>query len=133
MLQLKGHWATVLLSLAAALALAACAAPQLNPRLRITNSGTVPIENLTVIFPDERIPFGDIAAGATTDYADVPKGVYNYAAYELEVNGQLVTQPVIDWVGEEPIEGSEFTYTIDFDPSRPALQVVQLLNVTKDR
>lgn len=53
-------------------------------------------------------------------------------AYRLEVNGQTVTQPVLDWVGEEPIDGATFTYTIELDPSRPLLQIVRLISVTKD-
>lgn len=62
----------------------------------------------------------------------VPNGVYRYAAYRLEVNGQTVTQPVLDWVGEEPIDGAAFTYTIALDPGRPLLQIVRLISVTKE-
>jgi hypothetical protein len=102
-------------------------------RLRITNSGAFPIKSLSVWFPEDRIKFGDVPAGATTDYVDVPRGVYSYAAYELQVNGQLITQPVIDWVGERPLAGTDFTYVLDFDPGRETFQVVQLVNVNKDR
>jgi hypothetical protein len=62
----------------------------------------------------------------------VPNGVYGYAAYRFEVDGQEVTQPVIDWVGEAPLDADTVTYTVDFDPSRPGLQMVQLLDVTQD-
>ena len=103
-----------------------------NPRLRITNSGMQAIENLTVLFPEDEIAFGDIPAGATTEYKEAPGGVYGYAAYRLEIDGQIITQPVIDWVGEVPMEGKSFTYKLDFDPSRPQLQMAQLIEVTKD-
>jgi hypothetical protein len=102
------------------------------PRLRIINSGTQDIKNLTVWFPEDEIEFGDIPAGATTPYKHVPHGVYHYAAYRLDINGENVTQPVIDWVGEEPMPGESFTYTLDFDANRPQLQPIQLTNVTQD-
>jgi len=77
--------------------------------------GSAPIRNLTVLFPEEQVHFGDVAVGATSTYVDVQHGVYRYAAYRLEVDGTLVTQPVIDWVGEEPMEGQSFTYSLAVD------------------
>jgi hypothetical protein len=102
------------------------------PRLRITNVGSTPILGLSVVFPYDRISFGDIPVGATTQYKAVPSGVYRAAAYSLRIDGAIVTQPVLDWVGEEPMEGHAFTYALDVDPRRPQLQVVQLVNVTRD-
>lgn len=102
------------------------------PRLRVTNGGSVPASALTVLFPRDEIEFGDVAPGATTGYRTVPNGVYRYAAYRLVVNGQTVTQPVIDWVGESPMEGTAFTYTIAVNPNRPGILVVDLVGVAKD-
>jgi len=102
------------------------------PRLRMTNSGTIAIKNLTVLFPQDQIEFGDIPAGTMTEYRKVPNGVFRYAAYRFEINGQVITQPVIDWVGEEPMAGNAFTYTIDIDFNRPKLQRVLLISVTRD-
>jgi hypothetical protein len=102
------------------------------PRLRIKNQSSSTVKNLTVLFPEDRVEFGDIPAGVTTEYREVPHGVYHYSAYSLEINGQMITQPVTDWVGEKPIEGDDFTYTIDMDPSRGARAVVRLIKVTKD-
>ena len=101
-------------------------------RLRITNRGTVPLEDLVVLFPEERIEFGDVAPGATTEYVEVPEGVYGYAAYEYDLNGERVTQPVLDWMGEEPREGVDFTYVLEYDPGRPPLQRIQLREVVQD-
>jgi hypothetical protein len=85
--------------------LASCKSPPpQTSRLPITNSGTDSVKNLTVQFPHDQIPFGDIPAGTTTEYKEVPSGVFPYAAYRFEMDGQPITQPVIDWVGEEPIE-----------------------------
>ena len=87
-------------------------------RLRITNSGSIDIAKLVILFPQDRIEFGDVPAGTTTVYKDVPNGVFAYAAYEFEVDDEIITQPVIDWMGESPMSGTLFTYTIDFDPNR---------------
>ena len=114
-------------------ALAACAAPQpAAPRLRLVNSGANDIENLIVLFPDAQIEFGDVPAGAATGYQHAPNGVYSYAAYRFDLNGEQITQPVIDWVGEAPLPGDSFTYTIAFDPSQPAIFMIQLVDVTQD-
>jgi hypothetical protein len=135
--------AVLLLVSAVVLALvAACGSPAAptatpvpqGPQLRITNSGSVPIEGLVVLFPEDRVEFGDVARGETTVYRDVPNGVYNYAAYEFVVNGETVTQPVIDWVGESPRPGQAFTYVLDFDPNRDGeMFAMQLVQATVDR
>ena len=127
LLRLAALW----LALSASLAGCGSPTPQ-TPRLRITNSGSQSIQNLTVLFPEDRIEFGDVPAGGTTEYKHAPNGVYNYAAYRYEVDGQTVTQPVIDWVGEAPMAGDSFTYTINVDSSRPELQRVQLVDVARD-
>lgn len=110
----------------------ACAPNAQGQRLRIVNQGSAPITNLRVLFPDQEIGYGDVAANATTEYKVAPKGVYAYAAYRYDVNGETVTQPVIDWVGETPIEGNAITYTIRYDPARPPLQRIELVTVTRD-
>jgi len=89
-----------------------------NSRLRITNNGVVDVKGLTIIFPEDRIEFGDIPAGETSEYRDVPHGVFRYAAYRLQVSGNTIEQPVIDWVGERPMDGLAFTYAIEVDPDR---------------
>lgn len=106
--------------------------PVSGPRLRIRNVGEHDLKNLTVLFPDSRIPFGDVPAGSTSDYQPAPNGVYNYGAYAFEVNGEVVTQPVIDWVGESPRPGQSFTYVLDFDPAREGMLMVELVEVLAD-
>jgi hypothetical protein len=102
------------------------------PRLRVINAGALPIEDLVILFPDERINFGDLAPGETSEYQPVQNGVYGYAAYELTHNGETVMQPVLDWMGASPLSGSQFTYVIDFDPTRPQMQQVMASEVISD-
>ncbi len=104
--------------------------PEDMPRLRIQNVGARDIQGLTVIFPGGRIDFGDIPAGATTAYLPAPGGVYNYAAYSFLKNGQEMSQPVVDWVGESPRPGKSFTYVLDYSPDRP--QMIRLISVLNE-
>ncbi len=103
------------------------------PCLRIRNAGSSAVEGLVVIFPEDRIEFGDVAPEATTSCKAVPHGVYRYAAYELELDGERIQQPVVDWVGETPMSGTHFTYAIALDPSAPRRNMVRLVEVTGDR
>jgi hypothetical protein len=104
-------------------------------RLRLTNQSALPLYGLLVIFPNERVDFGDIPAGATTAYKVFSRGVYRYAAYNVEVDGQKYRQPVIDWIGETPIPGAAFTYILEADPTRWKTQgqVIRLVKVVKIR
>ncbi len=101
-------------------------------RLRLTNSGSADIFKLVVLFPDGRVTFGDLAAGQTSEYQDVPGGVYGYAAYEHELKGETIMQPVIDWVGESPMDGSAFTYTIQLIVTAEGYDFIELVDVTRD-
>jgi hypothetical protein len=102
-------------------------------KLRIHNSSPYPLHDLTVIFPQERISFGDVPAWATTSYRDVPHGVYAYAAYEVVLEGKSISQAVVDWLGENPLPGETFTYRILVDPDLYSRnQAIQLVQVTQD-
>lgn len=108
-------------------------------QLRIINSGAEDIEGLVILFPGNtadsqaiEIEFGNVPAGATTEYKSVPSGVYRYSAYKYFWNERLVTQPVIDWVGESPMIGEKFTYRILLDPEQAEGNQIQLVDVAID-
>jgi len=98
-------------------------------RLRVTNSGDAPVKGLVVIFPDERIVFGDVQPGETTGFQAAPGGVYNYAAYSYLHNGEEVTQPVLDWVGETGKTSGDFTYVIRYDPDEAHIMRISLVEI----
>ncbi|MCJ7513066.1 MAG: hypothetical protein MUO23_08870 [Anaerolineales bacterium] len=108
-------------------------------QLRIANGSNEDIAGLTVLFPAAsldppviRVEFGDVLAGATTDYREVPSGVYRYAAYEYKLGGRVLTQRVEDWFGETPIEGHRFTYRIEFRRQGETGGQIQLLELLVD-
>ncbi len=118
----------------------ACTGSAPAQQLRITNSGSEDIKGLSVLFPGPtadsqalRVSFGDVPAGSTTSYQPVPGGVYRYSAYEYTLDGRSVSQPVVDWVGERPMNGQQFTYKIRLDLQQPTGGQVQLIEVSVDK
>ena len=101
-------------------------------QLRIVNEGKENIEKFTVLFPNGEVEYGDVPAGVTTAYREVPGGVYGYAAYRLEFRGQIIVQPVIDWVGAAPKEGARFSYRLEVDAAWLPTPV-RLIEVTIDK
>ena len=108
-------------------------------RLRVGNLSDQPIEGLVVLFPGAawdgpaaRVEIGDVPSGELSDYVEVPGGVYRYAAYEYVLDGERLTQPVTDWVGESPMAGRAFTYELSFDPDGQYGQHITLVAVTVD-
>lgn len=100
--------------------------------LRVTNSSEQAVQRWWVLFPNESIDFGNVPSGATTEYKEVRSGVYRYAAFQLELEGQFVEQPVIDWLGESPLPGRSFTYELALVPHE-GRQIVAIVEVTTDR
>ena len=101
--------------------------------LRISNAGARSLEGLVVVFPDERVAFGDLAAGGTTPYRAFSKGVFRYAAYEHRVGATTISQPVTDWVGELPMPGQAFTYSIEAVDGPPRGLNIKLVSTTRDQ
>lgn len=137
------YYLRALLALGVVMLAAACSAQPGAPaaaQLRIHNSGTADIRGLTLLFPGEtprardvvRVAFGDIAAGATSAYLPVPSGVYRYAAYEYRRAEAAMSQSVVDWMGEQPLEGTHFTYRLELDPQAvPGAQITLLEVITE--
>ena len=102
------------------------------PQLRITNSGPGSIGDLTVVFPRDKVFFGNVPAGGTTKYLMVPGGVYRYSAAFFSANGKNGNLLVMDWGGEAPMEGQAFTYTVQVVEGQysPNFRIV---NVKRDK
>ncbi len=101
--------------------------------LRVENVGTASVANLVVLFPGERIGFGDLPSLRTTPYRSAGKGVFRYAAYEYQIDGRVQSQPVTDWVGEQAMDGKAFTYSVELVPGRqPTSVMLRLVDVRRD-
>ena len=84
-------------------------------RLRIHNVGVKPIRQLVVAFPEYRVYFGDVEPSQTTEYQDIPTGVYYHGAFGHLWQGREFPPFTIDWVGERPVQGT-FTYDVELRP-----------------
>lgn len=129
------HWLAFCLMLAAcSSACGSDAGPSGMPaQLRVMNVGSRDLQGLVVLFPDQRIEFGNLPAGVTSQYRLAPKGVFEYAAYEFLAGGQIQHQPVIDWVGEEPMEGRAFTYSLQLEETPSAGLRIRLVGTRRDQ
>jgi hypothetical protein len=107
--------------------------PSTRPQLRIVNTSGTRFSQLSALFPQDQVSFGDVGPGATTDYRSTSGGVYRYAAWQYQRGGAQVVEPVIDWVGESPMEGRAFTYTINVRTFEDGIARIVLTNVTRDR
>ena len=104
-------------------------------QLRVRNVGDDAIEGLTIVFPNGVVEFGDVPAGAATEYEQLDGGVFTSAAYRFEADGERVIQPVIDWAGAVPLEGERFTYYIELvrlvRPSFPVVPGVPRVGISR--
>lgn len=100
--------------------------------LRIMNTSTYDLHQLVVIFPTQRIDFGDIPAGATSAYLPVTNGVYRYSAFKVEIDGKLYDQGVTDWMGEQPMPGYKLSYVLTVDLEGEALIIIGIRETLRD-
>jgi hypothetical protein len=107
--------------------------PASTPSLRVSNVGSRDVGGLVVVFPDERIEFGDVAARSTTSYRQSSKGVFGYAAYQFRFEGRSYSQPVIDWVGAQPLSGDVFTYAIELVEGPPWGMNIRLVSTSREQ
>jgi len=107
-------------------------------KLRVSNVGNEDIQSLIVVFPGDtpmipvRVDFGAVRSGETTEYQIMPSGVYRYAAYEYSLENRTIYQAVMDWLGEKPLSGTQFTYEISLDTTRVQGDQIQLITVLTD-
>jgi len=80
--------------------------------LRVENRGSSDLKELTVRFPRGSVEFGDVPAGQISGYRLVFGGVYRSAAYDITVDGERVSQPVVDWIGEVPLLPGNYVYVV---------------------
>ena len=85
-------------------------------RVRVVNDSATNLTDLELLFPQEQVAVGDVAAGATSAYVPVAEGVYGYSAFRHTVDAKQVVQPVIDFVGESPLPTGDYTYVLEVHP-----------------
>jgi len=99
------------------------------PLLQLSLASRTRAARISEVAPEARCSNGSPSTN-TTPYMVVRGGVYHYA-YTFRHEGKRMEQPVMDWVGEMPILGKQFTYQLELDSARLPFPI-KLLQVTND-
>lgn len=84
--------------------------------IRVTNRSDRDFDQVVATFDPDRVDYGAVAKGATSDYRTV-KQAYRYALVEVTAGGQTFRFHPIDYVGETPLEPGRYTYALNIEPS----------------
>lgn len=86
--------------------------PQGDVAIRIANNSSFAFERVDVVFPEDRVSYGAVAAHRTSGYHSV-ETAYRYAYIEVEIDGEELRIQPIDYVGESPLEAGRYTYALN--------------------
>ncbi len=84
--------------------------------IRFRNASALDLHDFVYQSGGEPLVFARIPAGTTTAYRLVDRS-YSYGFIEFRVDTLRYVQQPIDYVGETPLSGGQYTYTITVDPS----------------
>jgi hypothetical protein len=111
--RLLPSWRLLLLPLAALLS--ACGDPVGSAdgdlQFRVENGSLVPLDQVIVGFPEERVTYGRLSPGERSAYRDI-SSAYGYAYVEVRVGDLTSVQQPIDYVGESLLPPGRYTYII---------------------
>jgi hypothetical protein len=79
--------------------------------IRISNSSSVPIENVRVAFPSQTEDFGTLPPNGITDYRRV-KESYCLARIDAVVDGKPAIIQPFDYVGEKQLKRGKYTFVL---------------------
>lgn len=117
---------TLLLTLLTLFTLLACEKPFpfSNTGLRITNGSIYTFDSVLVNSPGGKHQYNQIAPGSSSDYKKF-RFIYNYAYLEVYFNNQMLKLQPDDYVGEEKLRSSNYSYRITFNAGSLSLQCIK--------
>ena len=84
--------------------------------VRIHNASGEHFDAVEVHFPSGmKVEYGPLAAGASSDYADLDDPVYSYAWVAVSRDGERVVLQPDDFLGEQRLPAGQYTYVLDLD------------------
>lgn len=86
------------------------------------NAGAVPLEAVSIGFPQETEEYGAIGVGEASEYREVDTA-YRYAAFQVEAGGESFVRTPIDYVGETPLRPGRYTFVLGVDQGLTELTV----------
>jgi hypothetical protein len=82
-------------------------------RIRIENDSPNAFTSVAVMFPEDEVDYGAVAANKVSDYRKVSVA-YRYARIDVRIGStELRIQPR-DYMGEEPLAPGRYTYSLYF-------------------
>ena len=109
------RWHLVARALAALILFSGCPAP-FGPRgdvhVRIANESSFPFASVDVVFPEDSVDYGVVAAHGASEYRPVSKA-YSYALIIVQVGGEELRLQPIDYVGENLLSPGRYTYALN--------------------
>ena len=97
------------------LAVSGCPAP-FGPRgdvhVRIANESAFAFSSVDVVFPEDSVDYGIVAAHGASEYRPVSKA-YSYALIIVQVGGEEMRLQPIDYVGESLLSPGRYTYALN--------------------
>jgi hypothetical protein len=82
--------------------------------VRIENASSAMFSEATLYTSEGPVTFGDVGPGEATPYTQVTTA-YRFATTQVVVQGDTLRLQVIDFVGEEPLDGGRYTYVLGVD------------------
>ena len=109
------RWHLIVRALAALILFSGCPAP-FGPKgdvhIRIANESSFPFASVDVVFPEDSVDYGAIAANGASEYRAVSKA-YQYALIIVQVGGEERRLQPIDFVGETLLPPGRYTYGLN--------------------
>ena len=100
---------------ALSLVVASCddpAGPTGDIEVRIANESSFAFESVDVVFPDDSVAYGALAAHSQSEYHAVTQA-YSYALIIVTVGGEERRIQPIDYVGVPELEPGRYTYALN--------------------
>ena len=86
--------------------------------VRVRNGSSLTLDEATVFLFGGPLTVTDFQPGAVSDYRTVDKA-YDYASALVVVGADSASIQVIDYVGEEPVDGGRYTYVVRIRTESP--------------
>src|SRR5688572_2256044 len=80
--------------------------------IRIANESSFAFASVDVVFPEDSVDYGTIAASRASEYRAVSKA-YSYALIIVQVGGEERRLQPIDYVGETLLSPGRYTYALN--------------------
>jgi len=91
--------------------------------VRVANRSDRDFDQVDVTFGSEKVSYGPVAQGTTSDYREAQEEAYRYALVVVTAGGETFRFQPIDFVGETPLAPGRYTYALNIDPNDRQLTI----------